>query len=304
MTKIFKVTPILLLVLLVAFPSTVYSDDLGYFCAGHPSQPIINGRGIRGSLMIYQRNFDSWPWNPPQYWIQMNMEDAPMDNFVEGGLTTYQDIFGYWHLYIFMSVMDNGTNPKMIKTEEIPFPTQSYSIELIRNLQNPKLWLMLVWRPGNPGYETWYSYEFANIWSGKYLMSQTEGYHQPSAGQNGLHVGEFNNLQWYNDNGWMSWTDCRIYTTTPQWKVNGVSTGADSWYSYIGKCLDVSNSNNENIIDIRDIATVAKAYGSYPGHPKWNAACDFDDNDKINIIDISMIARNFGKTCSDCCPVS
>ena len=49
-------------------------------------------------------------------------------------------------------------------------------------------------------------------------------------------------------------------------------------------------------VDIVDIAIVAKAYGSYPGHPRWNAKADLDGNNKIDILDIAKVARDYGKT--------
>jgi hypothetical protein len=48
-------------------------------------------------------------------------------------------------------------------------------------------------------------------------------------------------------------------------------------------------------VDILDIATAAKAYGSYPGHPRWNPKADLDGNNKIDIIDIAKVARDYGK---------
>jgi hypothetical protein len=48
-------------------------------------------------------------------------------------------------------------------------------------------------------------------------------------------------------------------------------------------------------VDIIDIATIARAYGAYPGHPKWNPNADLDDNNKIDIIDIAKAAKNYGK---------
>jgi hypothetical protein len=48
-------------------------------------------------------------------------------------------------------------------------------------------------------------------------------------------------------------------------------------------------------VDILDIATIAKAYGAQPGHPKWNPNADLDDNNKIDIIDIAKAAKNYGK---------
>jgi hypothetical protein len=48
-------------------------------------------------------------------------------------------------------------------------------------------------------------------------------------------------------------------------------------------------------VDIIDIATIARAYGAYPGHPKWNPNADLDSNNKIDIIDIAKAAKNYGK---------
>jgi len=46
-------------------------------------------------------------------------------------------------------------------------------------------------------------------------------------------------------------------------------------------------------VDIKDIATVAKAYGSYPGHPKWNPVADINGDYKIDIKDYVSVARQF-----------
>jgi hypothetical protein len=48
-------------------------------------------------------------------------------------------------------------------------------------------------------------------------------------------------------------------------------------------------------VDIIDIATIARAYGAYPGHQKWNPNADLDNNNKIDIIDIAKAAKNYGK---------
>ena len=49
-------------------------------------------------------------------------------------------------------------------------------------------------------------------------------------------------------------------------------------------------------VDILDIAIAAKAYGSYPGHPRWNPKADLDGNNKIDILDIAKVAKDYGKT--------
>jgi len=54
--------------------------------------------------------------------------------------------------------------------------------------------------------------------------------------------------------------------------------------------------NSDGEVDIVDVAIVAKAFESYPEHPRWNPIADVNKDDVIDIIDIALIARNFGKT--------
>lgn len=55
--------------------------------------------------------------------------------------------------------------------------------------------------------------------------------------------------------------------------------------------------NGDNKVDILDIAIVAKAFKSQPRDANWNSRSDIDNNGVINIIDISKVAKQFGKTC-------
>jgi len=47
--------------------------------------------------------------------------------------------------------------------------------------------------------------------------------------------------------------------------------------------------------DIRDVALVAKAYGSFPGYPNWNPIADLYVDNKIDIRDIAIVAFDYGK---------
>jgi ABC-type transport system substrate-binding protein len=49
-------------------------------------------------------------------------------------------------------------------------------------------------------------------------------------------------------------------------------------------------------VDMRDIATVARAFGSYPGHPRWSPIGDVNDDYKIDMRDIGEFAIKFGWT--------
>jgi len=48
-------------------------------------------------------------------------------------------------------------------------------------------------------------------------------------------------------------------------------------------------------VDIKDLSTVSKAFGSYPGHPKWDPRCDLNGDNIVDIKDLSLVSRNFGK---------
>ncbi|MDH5266324.1 MAG: right-handed parallel beta-helix repeat-containing protein [Candidatus Bathyarchaeota archaeon] len=55
--------------------------------------------------------------------------------------------------------------------------------------------------------------------------------------------------------------------------------------------------NGDGKVDIRDIAIVAKAYGSKPGDPNWNEIADVaKPYGVINIMDIATVAKDYGKT--------
>jgi len=53
--------------------------------------------------------------------------------------------------------------------------------------------------------------------------------------------------------------------------------------------------NNDGIVNIVDVATVARAFGCKPGEPRWNPTTDMDTNEAINIIDIARVAFHFGE---------
>jgi PKD repeat protein len=55
--------------------------------------------------------------------------------------------------------------------------------------------------------------------------------------------------------------------------------------------------NSDGILNILDITIVAKAFGSFPGHSRWDPIADLNEDGKVDILDIAKIAKNFGKTC-------
>ena len=54
--------------------------------------------------------------------------------------------------------------------------------------------------------------------------------------------------------------------------------------------------NNDGKVDISDLAIISMAFGSTPGHGRWNPAWDVNKDSKINILDMVITAKYFGMT--------
>ncbi len=63
-------------------------------------------------------------------------------------------------------------------------------------------------------------------------------------------------------------------------------------YRWLGHLF--GDMNDDNRVDMQDIGVAAKAFGSYPGHERWNPDADVNNDEKINLRDIALIAKNFG----------
>ncbi|MDH5461842.1 MAG: ABC transporter substrate-binding protein [Candidatus Bathyarchaeota archaeon] len=78
------------------------------------------------------------------------------------------------------------------------------------------------------------------------------------------------------------------------WYYNPAYPGIYFYHLWKQSAVD-GDINNDGIVNIEDIAIIAKAFGSYPGHPRWNEIADIDKNGVINILDLAKVAKNFGK---------
>jgi hypothetical protein len=54
--------------------------------------------------------------------------------------------------------------------------------------------------------------------------------------------------------------------------------------------------NGDRIVDIRDVALVARAYGTMPGSPRWTPLADLDNNHIVDIRDIAYVSKNYGSS--------
>lgn len=55
--------------------------------------------------------------------------------------------------------------------------------------------------------------------------------------------------------------------------------------------------NGDGVVDMRDIAISARAYGSHAGDPNWNSVADLNYDGVVNMDDVAVIAGDFGKKC-------
>lgn len=53
--------------------------------------------------------------------------------------------------------------------------------------------------------------------------------------------------------------------------------------------------NADGKADGQDISIAAMAFGTIPGHPRWNCVADENEDNRADGIDIALIALNFGK---------
>lgn len=53
--------------------------------------------------------------------------------------------------------------------------------------------------------------------------------------------------------------------------------------------------NGDGQVDMKDVGEVARAFGAYPGHPRWNPAADIDVDGVVTMKDICIVCRDFGK---------
>lgn len=57
----------------------------------------------------------------------------------------------------------------------------------------------------------------------------------------------------------------------------------------------IPDINRDGKVNIQDVGIVARAFGTKPGHPRWNQDADINPDGKIDLKDVLMVAKNFGK---------
>jgi len=87
-------------------------------------------------------------------------------------------------------------------------------------------------------------------------------------------------------------TPCLNYTLTA---VATILTGSNTLSEGNITVRLMGDVNGDGRVDMKDIAIVARAFGSTPGSPNWNPAADVGGFGIVNMKDIALVARNFGQ---------
>jgi parallel beta-helix repeat protein len=58
----------------------------------------------------------------------------------------------------------------------------------------------------------------------------------------------------------------------------------------------IGDVNLDGKVDIKDISLVARSFGSVLGDLRWNPHADLNGDNRIDIFDVAIVARNFGKS--------
>ncbi|RLI83299.1 hypothetical protein DRP04_01840 [Archaeoglobales archaeon] len=53
--------------------------------------------------------------------------------------------------------------------------------------------------------------------------------------------------------------------------------------------------NQDGVVDVKDIFTIGKAYGSTPDSPNWNPDADVNDDGKVDVKDLFSVVRFYGQ---------
>jgi parallel beta-helix repeat protein len=81
------------------------------------------------------------------------------------------------------------------------------------------------------------------------------------------------------------------------WPVPGeTGTGDNTFIDGIVKVTISGDVDGNGAVQLADIVTVAKAYGSKPGDSRWNPNADIDNNGIVSLVDLVIVAKNYGKT--------
>jgi hypothetical protein len=83
------------------------------------------------------------------------------------------------------------------------------------------------------------------------------------------------------------------YTLTA---VAKIPTGSNTLSDGTMQVRILGDLNGDGRVDMADVDILVKAFGSYPGHPRWNPAADVNNNGVVDLNDVVTVLMHFGQT--------
>jgi len=59
----------------------------------------------------------------------------------------------------------------------------------------------------------------------------------------------------------------------------------------------VGDVNGDDKVDLKDVYAVSLAFGSFPGHPRWNPSADINRDNQIDLKDVFAVSKRYGQGC-------
>ena len=86
------------------------------------------------------------------------------------------------------------------------------------------------------------------------------------------------------------------YTLSAYCEPNGVNEAANN-FTYTGTVtVTISGDIKSDFkVSLSDLSILAKAYGTTPDSPKWNANADINGDGKVGLSDLSLLAKHYGQ---------
>jgi peptide/nickel transport system substrate-binding protein len=75
-----------------------------------------------------------------------------------------------------------------------------------------------------------------------------------------------------------------------------IPTGSNALSDGTMQVRIMGDINGEGVVNMNDIMTIVSAFGSYPGHPRWNPDCDLNQKGRVDLSDIVEALMNYGKS--------
>jgi hypothetical protein len=110
--------------------------------------------------------------------------------------------------------------------------------------------------------------------------------------------------QWYVNETQVAGAISNNWTFTPQSAGNcevylsmtdSLGNTARSDEAYVTVTLPLGDLNYDGRVDMKDIGTVASAFGAFLGHPRWNLLADQNVDGRIDLRDVAIAAKHFGE---------